>query len=243
MLYYTADARDGGQAGSACNTCCCHSLKLKQGETNLVTIDYANWSLPIADGGPGIVGGADFEIVTSTTCSSESIDGHIPPNNSFYNVSTAVNAAVSGDLAINVQPIANAFTFRKMPLSGPKFGSLTMTTAGAWTYTPNSAYQGFDAFWYETRDAQGRTQVRAVSITVGSPSGSQDPRVFATQPYIDRSKIVTNQRIQTVSFAIYMPLTCRECDSFNMQLKQPAQNCNRDRFDHLSCFDITCQNC
>lgn len=244
MLYFTADARDGGQAGTACNTCCCENIFLKVGETNLITINYAPWSVPI--GGLGLVAGLEYEVDADfSACSTGSVAGFVPPSATFYNAETAVDTEVSGTIAPT--PTTNTFTFRKVPLSGPENGSVTIDkNTGAWTYTPNAAFVGWDAFWYEVTDAQGRTIVRSVAIKVGTTqaaAGAEPAEYKRTAPWIAHTSIDTNTMLHTVRFALHMAQTCQPCDTYKLSLRQKARDCNGNVFDHFMCFNISCKDC
>lgn len=243
MLYFTADPRDGisGASGASCNSCCCQTINMRPGETNLMTINYAPWSVPLLG---GISAGTEFDVQLDTSaCATDSINGDNPPNNSFYNFTTTVNAAVSGDLNLDAQPAATTHTYRKVALSGPEQGDVSILANGTFTYTPRSDFVGWDTFWYQMTDQHGRTKVRSVVIKVGDATGAEPVTSKSDLPYINRAKIMVNKDQHTISFAMQMPYTCEPCHVYRMTIKQPAQDCNLNLFHHFSCFDIRCKDC
>jgi hypothetical protein len=244
VLYYEADPRDGGQ-GTGCNTCCCQTLSLRPGETNLVTINYAPWSLPIAP--PGIVPTMEFAIThDQSACPTTAIDGFLPPTNTNQTLTTAAGAPLVVDLGANAAPAGNTFSYEIVPMNGPLKGTFTATGApgsGQFTYTPNPGQTGFDYVTYRMIDAQGREVVRTVQVSIGVHSDRADLSRLSLVPFIDPSKVKTNGHNQTVSFPIYMPMTCRPCDEYRLTIRQPARDCERNEYNHLSCYDIRCKDC
>jgi len=248
MLYFTAEARDGisGANGNLCGTCCCVALSLRPGETNLVTVNYAPWSVPI--GFPGIVPTFQFDIkLNDENCPTGPIDGFAPPQNTNYQApNTPVNTPVNMSVATNLTPALNSFTYEILPLWGPYKGQVTQpggNTSPNLLYTPNSGFQGWDVTWVKVTDAQGRSVVRSVVWSVGLTLGLPPREYTALVPFIDLTKVYTDQHFQTVRFAITMPLSCRACDEYRLTIKQPANDCDRNQFFHLSCYDIRCKSC
>lgn len=242
MLYFDADPRDGAPAGSVCNACCCLPLSLRRGETNMVTVNYAAWSVPIAP--PGLVTGFDYSIDLDTSaCLTSAVDGFLPPNNAYYSLVTLADQTLAINLAASVTPALNTFSFTVDSLSGPASGSLIRVSEGVYNYIPAAGFQGWDHFWYTTIDGQGRRVTRSVIIRVGNAIGLPPAQWAATKPYIDRTKVTINARMQTVSFPIYMPPSCQGCNVYRLNIKQPAQDCDRTTYVHLSCYDIRCRDC
>lgn len=242
MLYFTANPRDGisGASGNMCNSCCCQNIGLRPGETNLMQINYAPWSVPIGWISPTL----EYSIeVDTASCPTAAIDGFGPPSNTFYDFTTPVNTALTPiDLTANASPAGNAFTYHLVPMTGP-YNGVVVIVNGIATYTPHQAFVGFDHFWYEMRDAQGRSIRRSVVIKVGAAVGAAPREWTATMPVIDVSKIKTDMTGQMVSFPIFMPYTCQGCETYRLTIKQPATDCDRNIFHHFSCFDIRCKDC
>jgi hypothetical protein len=209
-------------------------------------INYAPWSLPI--GSPGIVPTFDFDIVANEeNCPSGDIDGFPPPQNTNYQApNTPVNTNVSINIGVNLTPPGNSFKFEILPLSGPYHGVVTQPN-GQYNpliqYTPNNGFQGWDVTWVKITDAQGRWIIRSIVWSVGTTIGLPPREYTSLVPFIDLGKVITDQRMQTVRFPITMPMSCRPCDEYRLTIKQPANDCDRNRYFHISCFDIRCRDC
>lgn len=243
MLYHnlTVDPRDGYSSGGSCQVCCCAEVKLRPGETNLMRINYAPWSLPI--GGPGVIPEMSYTVEVTSTCSDQAIDGFGPPSNIIPNLAAALNAVVTLDWSLTATPAGNTFSYAIVPLQGPSHGLATISPAGVITYTPNNGYTGRDYFHVKMTDAQGRSVIYPAYVDVGATGAALPREALATTPFIDVSKVSYLQGPQHVQFPIYMPVMCRPCDSYKMTIKQPARDCNGNVYHHFSCYTITCNDC
>lgn len=244
MLYYSVDPRDGGPSGAVCNTCCCEPVSLRPGETNVMTINYAPWSLPLTP--PGIVtGGFDYNIeIIDDACADNPIDGNQAPMNAFYQVVGEINTPIVVDVSDQATPLGGSFTYAIVPLNGPFNGNAVIDqNTGELTYTPNTSFIGWDVIWYEMTDQYGRTVTRSVLVNVGNVSSGPEPRWTMLTPYIDRTCVKVDYKLQTVRFPIYMPPSCRGCEIFRLTVRQMAQDCEPCTYIHLSCFDIRCRDC
>lgn len=249
MKYFTVDPRDG-YATASCSTCCCQTVIMRPGETDKFIINYAPWSVPLGNGAV-LVPEFDFDFEYNTTCSTANIDGFGPPAAPNLSLATSMSTVLSIDVTQDVTPVGNAFTYRKLPLSGPNHGTLAPvgpapidTTAygsGNFIYTPDSMFVGYDSFDYEIKDNQGRIVIATVTITVGTPPGVPVP--VHSKPFIDRSQVHINQRLHTVDFPLTMPSNARPCDSWRLLVKAKAQDCNRNVYTHFSCYDIIPGKC
>ncbi len=103
---------------------------------------------------------------------------NLPPlafNDAF---STSLNIPVAGDVLINNgsgvdrDPEATALTVTTTPVSGPSNGSVSLSSTGAFTYTPNTNYFGTDTFVYQITDASGLTDTATVTITIAAPTAN-----------------------------------------------------------------------
>lgn len=243
MLYFQADPRDGGgRNGMTCNTCCCQSMHLRPGETNRMVIDYAAWALPIG----WVVPTPQLTVETdSSSCDTSAVEGFGPPRNTNYTLTTPVNTPLDVNLAANASPPTNTFTYRLVGLGGPDHGAVAPdgATPGAFTYTPNTGFQGFDYFDYIMEDAQGRSVRKTVRVSVGQHADRPDGSRTATVPYIDRAAIKVDDKLMQVSFPITMPASVEDCQTFRLTLKQPAKDCEGNLYHHLACFDISPKPC
>lgn len=243
-LNFTVDARDGGLSASAvsCASCCCESITLRPGETNLMVINYAPWSLPIGV----LVPTMQFDIEVNTDACPTNY-----PTNTDYSFQGAAAANIAIDLSTNAANGTAPYTYKIVSLTGPDFGTIdygaNATNGPVFTYVPNSGFTGFDYFDYEMTDANGQTFRGTVEIDAGivgtGHNQVQDVKRLINTPYIDASVIQINQDLHTVSFPIHMPTSVTECEQFRLTIKQPAQDCNRTVFHHFACFDIVSKDC
>lgn len=231
---------------------------MRAGETRLMVLNYAPWTIPImSNGGPGLVPTPLISIVESEdSCHNEAIDGFAAPGvlgNVFVkNTALAANTELTLDLLSDVSPDSNTFEFRLHPVSGPSHGSLTDMPAGGegWKYDPEAGFVGFDQFWVEVTDGQGRTIIRPVNINIGGATGNPPPGWGASKsmgPQIDRSKMRVNQTTQTITFPMYMPPSndadsIDACRRYRATIKAYARDCENE-FTHITCIEVTSQRC
>lgn len=245
MLNVIIDDRNGMLAGSSgiCAVCCCPPIFMRPGETNLMVLSYAPWSVPL--GGLGIVPTTEISIERdSSLCSVAVIDTFGPPANTSYNLPVVADTATPIDLTTNEDPAGNTFEYHVVPLFGPQHGLLTaMPLNGvAWEYTPNNGFVGWDYFYYTMTDAQGRFATYAVKLAIGAPTTVQPVGNGRLGLYIDPTRIRIDQRMQQIAFAMYLAPDARQCDVFKVNIKQPAQSCD-DTFYNLSCFEVHVGKC
>lgn len=244
MLYFTADARDGivGASGGMCNSCCCQALNMRRGETNLITINYAPWSLPI--GNPGIVGPFESAITWNTDgCNSGAIDGFGPPTANSINQGGPSNTNIVTNMTLYASPLLNNLTWSIEALQGPMHGTASITAGGLLTYRSQDGFGGYDVVWYRVTDPQGRYVIRSVTYTIPTAFGGPPGNFAALIPWIDASKIKVDANMQIVRFPLYMPPSCRPCDTYRLEIKQKAMDCDRTVYTHYSCFDLRCKDC
>lgn len=241
-----------------CATCCCEPISLRAGETQLVTLNYAAWTIPImANGGPGLIPTPQISIVEdATSCHNDAIDGFAAPatgGDIFVEpLALAINTTLTLDLTDDVTPANNAFEFTLHPVSGPYHGSLTASplSGTSWVYEPAAGFTGYDQFWVKINDAQGRTIIRPVNINIGAattipPKGWGPAAAMGLQ--VDRSKLKVNSNLQTISFAIYMPPandaeTIDACRRYRATIKAFARDCDEE-YTHITCIDVTSAGC
>lgn len=242
---------------SSCSTCCCEPMSIRAGETRLVTLNYAGWTIPImANGGPGLVPSPQVTIQENAeSCHNEAIEGFATPTTlgEFFvtDLDLEAGTALALDLKSDVSPANNTFEFTLHPVSGPYHGALTaMPASGEWEYTPDANFTGYDQFWVEIIDGQGRKIIRPVNINVGDAEGNPPVGWGAAKAMglqIDRSKMRINSGLQTVSFPMYMPPannadTIDACRRYKAILKAYARDCENE-FTHVTCIEVTSQRC
>lgn len=255
MLRIDIEDRHNNLGG--CAVCCCEPVSLRAGEVRLVTLNYAPWTIPImSNGGPGLVPTPEFSIAENNEgCNNSAIDGFAAPaTTGLYfvtNQALALNTPLSYDLKDDVSPAGNTFEFRLVPVAGPYYGSLTTPLNGTeWVYTPESGFKGYDQFWVEITDAQGRKLIRPVNINVGA-ADTIPPKSWgqnaAIGVQIDRSKVKINSQMQTVSFPLYLPPsndceTIDGCKRYRVTIKAYGADCE-NTYSHITCMDVRCGGC
>lgn len=241
MLYYDVDPHDGATPrGDSCNICCCETMGLRPGETNSVMLNYAAWAVPIG----WVVPTFEWSIeLDSSSCPDNAIDGQVPPDNEAIRLETPRNTPLTGSLADSATPTGANFVFQKIPLSGPNSGSLDLQEDGAYTYTPSTGFQGWDYFWYEMKDDFGRAIRKSFLVNVGGATSAIPYQARVDKPYILPGEISTDMHMQQVRFPIFMPYSCRPCDSYRLRIAQPAKDCDGVLYRHISCYDIHCRDC
>lgn len=90
----------------------------------------------------------------TTTCTIQVIDDNNGTNRGpIANddvASTKMNVAVDGSLITNdFDPDGDAIIITTTPITGPSSGSISITTSGSYTYTPDSGFTGIDTVVYE----------------------------------------------------------------------------------------------
>lgn len=251
-------AMNGGGFAGVCGTCCCAPIGMRAGETRLITLNYAEWTIPImANGGPGLVQTPEISIVPDTeSCSNQQIDGFNNPevNDTVgWNVpiDIPIDAAHVWDPVDGLVPAGNTFTLTVEPLGGPLNGTLVAPANGqAWTYTPRFGFSGYETIWVRITDGQQRQIVRPIFFKVGTPQ-FQPPFDWGYAArngvLIDRRSIEINQQLQTMSFPMLLTNaeacdTLASCHRFGIQIKAHARDCSR-LFTKIDCFDVFCRNC
>lgn len=250
---------DLDQRNNTCSQCCCDPISLRAGETRLVVLNYAPWTIPIIGngGGPGLIGTPQISIEENDdSCHNDAIDGYAAPSTIdavfVKNTALAVSTVLELDLKADTEPADNTFEFTLAPVSGPYHGTLTASPKNGegWEYTPNQGYVGYDQFWVQIVDAQGRKIIRPVNINVGAaqdipPFGWGEKAAMGVQ--INRSKVRVNQQQQTVSIPIYLPQsndaqTVDGCRRYRITVKAYANDCDNE-FTHITCLDVTSTRC
>ncbi len=99
--------------------------------------------------------------------------------------STLLNVAVKGNVLTNDQDLeGNTQTVNITPLAGVTNGTLTLTSTGSFTYTPNTNFTGTDSFIYRVCD-NGNPLACATAtayITTFPPNGAIDLSIVISQP-------------------------------------------------------------
>jgi Bacterial Ig domain len=234
MLSFFASARDGTQG--SCGTCNCHTAAMRPGETNLWLIDYSKWLSPIMGRGLVSMPSYQFERINHAIVGMAS---NQPPTNTNYAVSTFAGTPVTASVATNaIDPEAGTLIYAFLPLYGPRRGLLTMTTAGAYTYTPIANFSGYDEFWFTTSDGINRPVVNRVAITVNNPL----PAPALPAPPSKPTLWIDPQKVSVTSPQVHFPVTVSPAampgDIWRLTLAQQASDCRTNVYVHEICFDI-----
>ena len=135
-------------------------------KTNFVGTDSFNYT--VSDG----KGGTDTAKVTITVTAvnkpPDAInDGYTVAEDSVLTV-TSTNSVLKNDVDPNGDPLT--VTGKTVPAHG----TLTMDSAGQFTYTPNANFNGTDSFNYTVSDGKGGTDTATVTLTVTPVNDAPD---------------------------------------------------------------------
>lgn len=244
MLYATVDPRTNAVQSNGCGKCCCEPVNMRPGESNLMTINYAPWSVPLmVGGGPGIVPSPDLVITkNSDACSLAVVGGFGPPTVPSLNINTLINTAAPVEFIL--APADNTFTTEVLKLFGPSHGTVVNPGPvgdGIFSYEPMTGFQGYDSFYVETKDAQGRSVVSFANIKIGSPNSLNLEPAFSGLR-IPQAQAVIDRQLQLLSFVLELSPDARDCEVFSVNIRQPGRDCNRTFF-HMTCIEVRVSNC
>lgn len=257
MYYIAMDDRSNvgyGAVAGSCAKCCCEPIGLRPGETGLIKLNYAPWSVPY--GGLGLLPNPEFTIVEDlSACNNPPIDGFPAPAvgnlifNSPHNI--GVNTPQTNDLRVDTYPNGQAYTYQLEPVSGPYNGVLSPAAIDGsnWTYTGNPGFNGWDRYYVRITDPQGRQIVRAMTYRVGTPSTPQPAIMQGNQNglVVDRAKAVVDARMHTMQFPVWLSPgascdTIDACKRWRVTIKQSTRDCD-NIYDHISCIEFYCKKC
>lgn len=228
MHGFIVDSRSGaGPAG--CNTCCCQKFSAAPGEVNKLTISYAPWSAPI--GGHGLSSKTKFEIGPCASC------GDDEPAVTPAAARTPAGEPLQFNLSANVTDPTPQTKYALLGLYGPEHGVAEVDASGQLTYTPDSGYAGIDRFWWS---ADGKVAEFVVAID----GDSEIPFPAFTPPVsIPKNQVSVDARMHTLSFALAISPGAAIGDIYRISILQPALDCDCNKFEHLSCYDLVIGKC
>jgi kumamolisin len=122
------------------------------------------WDHPTGWGTP-VAKNLIANIVTPTTGGG----GIAAPTASNGTVTTSEGTAVSGTLSAT-GPSGASLTFAIVSQPANGTVSLTDTSTGAFTYTPNTGFTGTDSFTFDASDSGGTSNTASESVTVNAPA-------------------------------------------------------------------------
>lgn len=137
-------------------------------------------------------------LCAQATCYITIYNGNNPPVavDDFNN--TLVDTPVSGTVITNdYDPDGDNLTVNSSPVSGPDNGTLVLTPGGAYTYTPNSGFEGEDSFTYVVCDDGIPTlcDTAVVTISVIPVTDDNDPPVANPDAYVTQEGVPVNGNI------------------------------------------------
>ncbi len=130
---------------------------------------------------PGYVGTDVFRyrpsgLLSNTTTVTITITNAVPVGVADSYTATAgvlMQVASPGVLANDVDADGDVLTAALV--GGAAHGSLSLSPTGAFTYTANASYSGFDSFTYRASDGISSSATTAVSLVVSAPTPSPTP--------------------------------------------------------------------
>lgn len=245
MLYSTVDARNGVETAE-CNKCCCESIGMRPGETNLMVLNYAPWAVPFGGRSHGMGCTPQFDIEQMQACPVPS-GSNLPPTSageiSFavpFAPTGAAAPAFNGDLkTIITDPEAAALTFKPLSMYSISKGKITVNSDGTFQYYPPVNFNGQDSFFFTASDGVNKPVTFEAVLVVGDGGTPQyTPTVF-----IDPKRIVVDQQLYTLSFPIEASPAAKPCEVWRLTVRQNAYDCNYNCFWHVSCYDIAIKPC
>ncbi len=110
--------------------------------------------------------GTDAVVITVTS-------GNTPPIANDKNYTTAFETAFSGNVLTDAPADSDpdGDTILVDSNTSPSYGTLTLTSDGSFTYTPNNGYEGSDSFDYTISDGNGGLATATVTITIEAYGG------------------------------------------------------------------------
>jgi hypothetical protein len=239
MLNFTADPRDGYKYSAGCNTCCCETIHMKPGETNLLRIHYAGWVIPLM--GRGLTANTWFELTKIAPPDSGS-DGNTAPvitGPARYN--TLANTLLDDTLTTFVDNLGpETLTFKLLGMYGPNHGEMVVEANGDFTYTPINGYNGLDTFYYQVSDG---FNVRVGFGTVGVGTGQTLDTVVPDKVSVARGRKTVDNVYHTMSVPITVDPTALPGDIYRLNVRQEAVDCDGNPFYHISCYDVIVGKC
>jgi uncharacterized repeat protein (TIGR01451 family) len=149
-------------------------------ETSPDPYDYIN---------PVVIAGGVFESLNqciAPLCSAPSVDAV----RDFF--TTTINTAVIGNALTNDSP-TTGLTVKTSTLGTPLHGSISISSTGAFTYTPSTGYVGKDSVYYEACNANSvcDNAYIVINITGPAPVAVRDPYSLTVNTSVS-GNILTN---------------------------------------------------
>ncbi|NQZ59059.1 MAG: tandem-95 repeat protein [Lentisphaeraceae bacterium] len=120
---------------------------------------------------------ASFTLTQADKDAVAHLPSWIPVHGSVLTSTTAVNIPVVIDLTSTAHSSDGIVTL--LSSTNPRSASLVDNGDGTVTYTPNGAFEGYDAFRYTLKSSTGDTGTQEVVLTVGAPTvANKEPQAI-----------------------------------------------------------------
>jgi hypothetical protein len=227
---------------SACSTCCCESVRVAAGSTDKWALAYGAWSRPL--GGQGITANVAFDIQRKTI--DAVTQANFPPVPVLFLGVTPFVTPLAGTLTAT-DAEANTLTYAALPLYGPTNGSVVITSTGAFTYTPNPGFTGYDRFFFTVVDAFNAPVVGEaiigvsplVGAAVAAPTASMATPVVTVRP----KNVKIDSPWQQMHFPLEVSAQAKVGDIYRLTVRAQAIDCDCNAYYRQDCFDITIGAC
>jgi uncharacterized repeat protein (TIGR01451 family) len=135
-----------------------------------VTADPYDYNNPVVPAG-GVF--ESYNVCLNTLCTNPAVDAI----NDY--LTTNINTAITGNALTNDIP-ATGLTVKTSSLGTPLHGSISMSSTGAFTYTPSTGYVGKDSVQYEACDAGSVCDIAYIVINITGPLPVANGDTFST---------------------------------------------------------------
>jgi hypothetical protein len=222
------------QNGKGCATCCCTELNGRPGETLPLTLDYAEWAVPI--GGRGL---------SETAVDIDEIHAPKSPISvAQASLTTPFNTPLVGSLFGNVtNPDSLPLTFDHLPFDGPAHGVVTINAAGAFTYTPTTGFAGYDRFFYSVTPEGGKPVVAEFVVGVEPQVGSLPAVQYTPDVQVPASRITVNRSLALVRLGVVISPAAPIGAIYRMTIRTKTLDCDCNEYSHTSCYDLVIGKC
>lgn len=235
MFYFIANPRDGMAGGSSCG-CCCETVSMTPGETNMLSVNYSAWVIPMAFNGITVNTWFDLERISPEPTAGNTAIIWTPAE------ATAIaGVEATGDLTANATgPEGATLTWFPMPLYGPNNGDFVLNSDGTWEYTPNAGFKGTEVIYYTVSDGYNKV-VGTLAIAVGNPPAQLTHAPAPLSVLSSRKQIVYDRQTMNVPLAAApdaVPGT-----RYRITVRQEAIDCDGNKYYHVSCYDVVIGKC
>ena len=139
-------------------------------EIIVITPDPYDYDNPVVPAG-GIF--ESYNVCLNTLCTNPAVDAI----NDY--LTTNINTAITGNALTNDIP-ATGLTVKTTSLGTPLHGNISMSSTGAFTYTPSSGYVGKDSVQYEACNASSVCDKAYIVINITGPAPVANRDVYST---------------------------------------------------------------